>query len=158
MNVKKQTHTVDTVFIITIFLVFVMSIFFVLATGADIYKNISNRIDKRFNETTSLSYISNKVLSYNEIGKVYISKLDDIQALTLEQSINGEKYVTMLYYHNGKLMELTCNKAAYFAKGDGVEILDISGLEFEYISADLLQINVYNNDIKNTIFIYLNCN
>ncbi len=158
MNVKKQNHTVDTVFIITIFLVFVMSTFFVLATGANIYKNISGRIDKRFNETTSLSYISNKVLSYNERGKVYISKLDDIQALTLEQSISGEKYVTMLYYYNGKLMEITCKKAEIFAKGDGADILDISGLEFEYISDNLLKITVYNSDIKNDMFIYLNCN
>ncbi|MEL7569286.1 MAG: DUF4860 domain-containing protein [Eubacteriaceae bacterium] len=158
MNVKKQNHTVDTVFIITIFLVFVMSTFFVLATGANIYKNISGRIDKRFNETTSLSYISNKVLSYNERGNVYISKLDDIQALTLEQSISGEKYVTMLYCYNGKLMEITCKKAEIFAKGDGADILDISGLEFEYISDNLLKITVYNSDIKNDMFIYLNCN
>lgn len=158
MNVKKQNHTVDTVFIITIFLVFVMSTFFVLATGANIYKNISNSINKRFNETTSLSYISNKILSYNERGRVYISKLDNIQALTLEQSINNEEYITMLYYYNGKLMELICKKNENFSEGDGIEILDLSGLEFEYVSSDLLQITVYNGDTKNIMFIYLNCN
>ncbi|NMC57061.1 MAG: DUF4860 domain-containing protein [Eubacteriaceae bacterium] len=158
MNVKKQNHTVDTVFIITIFLVFVMSTFFVLATGANIYKNISNSINKRFNETTSLSYISNKILSYNERGRVYISKLDNIQALTLEQSINSEEYITMLYYYNGKLMELICKKNENFSEGDGIEILDISGLEFEYVLSDLLQITVYNGDTKNIMFTYLNCN
>lgn len=158
MNVKKQNHTIDTVFIITMFLVFVMSTFFVVATGADIYKNISNSIEKRFNETTSLSYISNKILSYNERGRIYISKLGNIQTLTLEQSINNEEYITILYYNNGKLMELSCKKNENFSEGDGTEILDISGLEFEYISSNLLRITVYNDDAKNIMFVNLNCN
>ncbi len=157
MNIKKQNHTVDAIFIITIFLVFVMSAFFVLTTGANIYKNISDNIDKRFNETTSLSYISNKVRAYNESGKIYISKLDNIQALTLEQTIDKENYVTMLYYYSGKLMELSCMKGENFSSGDGTEILDISGLEFEYISSNMLHVTVYNGDNKNELFIYLNC-
>lgn len=158
MNLKKPNHTVDTIFIITLFLVFVLSAFFVLTIGADIYKNISDSIDRRFNETTSLSYISNKIKSYDERGKISISELDNIQALMLEQTIDKNDYVTMLYYHDEKLMELSCKKGEKFYPGDGSEVLDISGLEFSYKAPNLLQITVYNGNITNEIFICINCN
>jgi hypothetical protein len=125
--------------------------------GAKIYKSVSDNIDKRFNEITSISYISNKVRAYDETGRIYISKIDDIDALTLEQTIENKDYVTMLYCFNGKLMELDCLKGEKFSSGDGAEILDAKQLSMEYVGSNLLKITVVNDNAENELFINIHC-
>jgi len=157
MKIKKHAHTIDNIFTITIFLIFIATLFVILTSGAKVYNNLSQKTDKRYNEVTALSYISNKVRSYNEAGKIYITSFGGADALALEQTIDAEDYVTLLYCYNGYLMELYYKKGTDFAPGDGAEILAVSDIKFEYARTDLLRVAAVYEDTKNELYINLAC-
>lgn len=157
MKLQKQNHTIDIIFILSLFLVFVIITLLILMLGANTYKNISANIDMRYNETTCMSYIANKVRNYDENGAIYISKINNIPALTLEQTIDDETYLTYLYAYEGKLMELsrTADDTEFLA-GDGTEIVELSQLDMQFVTSNLLYINaVYSDNSDNELWLYI---
>jgi hypothetical protein len=125
--------------------------------GANTYKNISSTVTARYNETTCMSYITNKVRSYDQRGKLYISDINSIPALILEQTVDDEIYLTYLYAYDGKLLELNCTADNVSIKaGDGAEIVDLAELNIQFLSPNLLYIKAtYSSDDEDELFLYV---
>ena len=127
---KERSYSVDTVFVLVLFCVFAATILFVLMSGANVYKETASIMHERYEERTCLSYISAKIKHYDSKDSVYLTDFNGTTALALDDEINGVKYNTLIYFYNGHVKELFCEKGAKFGIESGTDIIKAKNLQF----------------------------
>ena len=127
-NSAKRGQTMNTLFTMLLFLVFVLCALFTVLIGGKVYENITARMDENYAGSTALNYIANKIRQGDISGNVRIKEMEGTQVLELAQDINGETYVTMIYYRDGMIRELFTNTQSGLGLKDGLEILSCDGL------------------------------
>lgn len=130
MNKKngRNGQTMNTLFTMLLFLVFVLCALFTVLIGGRVYENITRRMDQNYTGSTALNYIANKVRQGDTANMVQVKTVEDTPVLELSQEINGETYVTMIYYLDGSIRELFTDTQSGLGLSDGLEIIDCEGL------------------------------
>lgn len=152
-----QKHTIDKVFALALFCAFAASVLMVLIIGAGVYKNTVKSIDDRYTERTCLSYVASKVHHYDASGGVHLQQFGYGQALALEENISGSDFVTLLYTHQGYVMELFMEKGVQLAPEDGEIIIEDAGLGFEQVADNLIKVSCTSEDGRSDSM-YININ
>ena len=125
----KRSRLLEVVPNFLLFFLFACCMFFVLISGAKLYKNITAVMEEQFSVNTCISYVTAKVRHYDSEGSVSIGKIDDIDALLFKEKIDGEEYFTYLYCYDGSLMELFCSADMEVLPIDGQQIMELDSLE-----------------------------
>jgi hypothetical protein len=144
---QKKGHTIDTVFVICLLLLFVLSSLSVIAIGASIYKKNVAAMADNSSHRIACAYITEKVRQSDNEGNVYVKEIFGENALVLSKDIDGVTYNTYIYDYDGNLMEL-------FARADldnfypqsGQKILKIDSFDIEEISDSLFRAEVILED------------
>ena len=146
---------IDTVFVICLMLLFLISALTVISIGANIYRKNVATTSENYAQRVSIAYITEKVRQSDVDGNVYVQKLFDQNVLVFEQTVNGSVYNTYIYSYDGYLREL-------FARADldnfypqtGQKILKLDSFDIEKANEDLLKATVTEEDgSKETVFI-----
>ena len=151
---NKSLHSMDTVFVLILFAVFVISALFISTSGALAYKNAVNQMDTRFNRQTCISYITAKLRANNEVGKISIGELDGINALCITDTVGDTEYVTYIYQCDGMVREMFCNAEISLDPKTGSALTEAKALEFSR-EGNLIAISLTDND-DNVITVYVN--
>ena len=113
-----------------LFFLFASCMFFVLLSGAKLYKNVSGVMEEQFSVNTCVSYVTAKARHYDMQDSVSVGQIGEVEALLLEEEINGERYLTYLYCHDDNLMELFCSADMEMNPEDGQVIMPLDELNF----------------------------
>ena len=140
---KKSEHTVDALFVITLFLVFAISVVALTGTGASVYQNVVNNMSSNYNSRTSFSNIYNKVHQSDEDGLVTVGKYKGNDALIISEEIDNITYCTYLYEYEGSIKELFTRADQEFDPSFGTDILEVEGFSISKVTDSL-----YRFDIK----------
>ena len=151
---NKSLHSMDTVFVLILFAVFVITALFISTSGALAYKNAVSQMETRFNRQTCISYITAKLRANNETGKISIGELDGISALCITDTIGDEKYVTYIYQCDGMVREMFCNAEISLDPNTGSALTEAKALEFSR-DGNLFTVSLTDND-DNVITVYVN--
>ena len=81
-----------------------------LVTGAGVYRRVEDRGEESSRTRVSLSYITAKIHAYDQEGMLETGSFGESGAVFLYEEIDGFVYETILYVHNGNLMEMLCEK------------------------------------------------
>jgi hypothetical protein len=128
---KRYIHTVDAFFALILFCAFTASMLIILVTGAKVYRQIRNAGEQHYSETTCINYLTMKIRHFDDAsGDVYVGKIGGEDALFLSETIDGETYVTAVYYYDGYVRELLTDADYEVLPQDGLEIVPASGLTF----------------------------
>ncbi|MBT9777554.1 DUF4860 domain-containing protein [Clostridium sp. MCC353] len=127
----QKGQTMNTLFTMLLFLVFVLCALFTVLIGGKVYENITARMEENYTGSTALNYVANKVRQGDTYGGVRVKEVDGTSVLELSQEINGETYVTMIYYMDGSIRELFTDTQSGLGLSDGLEIIDCDGLELK---------------------------
>lgn len=129
---KKNTgsQAAGTLFTMLLFLVFVLCALFTVLTGGKVYENISARMEQTYTGSVALQYVANKVRQGDFAGQVSVKTVEETPVLELIQDIDGENYLTWIYYLDGSIRELFTFEDSGLALQDGLEILKCGGLSF----------------------------
>lgn len=129
-------------FLFTLLLMFFLAIsaLFTILFGAKLYENIGSRMEENFSNTTSLSYISNKIRQGDKAGKISVEELEGTQVLKIVEIYDEERYNTLIYCKNGNLKELFCSEDSDLSLNDGIDIMELENISFEMISEDVLKV------------------
>lgn len=137
---NQRSQSVQFLFTLVLFLGLVLCGIFVVSFGARIYENVGQRMNENFNGTVAVSYVANKVRQGDQTSSVsvYMDRGTDI--LRLEQEIYGKTYQTLIYFLDGSIRELFCEKGSELALEDGIPVMESSGIQFEMTANHLLKI------------------
>lgn len=131
-RIKSHGHVVDLLFTLALFLIFTTCSLIVVLIGANVYKQTISSMTRNYDMRTSLNYISQKVRMNDIKNGVHIDKLNNNNALVLEQNYNNKDYQTWIYYHDGSIKELFTRKGNEFSANDGREIMQVDSFNIEY--------------------------
>ena len=143
----------DTVFVLILFAVFVITALFISTSGAMAYKNAIDQMDTRFNRQTCISYITAKLRANNESGKISIGELDGISALCITDTIGDAEYITYIYQCDGMVRELFCNAEISLDPGTGSTLTEAKALEFSQDGGLFTITLTDNDDIVTTVYV-----
>lgn len=103
---QEHHHIVDILFVLALFGVFAVSALVLVTIGAGVYQNTVQDMGSNFDSRTAMAYLTEKIRQNDSTQSVSIGSLENTDALLLSQDIDGETYITYLYYHDGSLKEL----------------------------------------------------
>lgn len=135
----KNSQTVGFIIGLILICLFAVCVFLVLATGAEIYKDITAVMDTQFGAQTAIGYTATKIRHFDTAEGVTAGKLGDTDAIILREEIDGLEYHTYLYGCGGYLCELFCEADAGLLPEDGQEIIALDSFDFT-LDGDLLRI------------------
>jgi len=139
---RKSGRSIDTVFVLIVFSVFAISVLMVLMLGASIYRNINDITIENQNEHTALAYIWTKTKNFDQVDGISVGDFNGISALFIDENIDGTHFRTIIYNHNGWLLELFSDASLEFSLNDGVPVVPADGLHFEAIEHGLIQVTI----------------
>lgn len=138
MNHTQQKHTVDTLFVLSLFLLFALSAVFLIVIGANIYRKTIQHMDTNFNTRTAVAYITEKVHQSDKSGQLSVSTLEGHSAIVLSSFSDGIEYETYLYEDHGYLKELMMRKDLPLSASAGQEIVQVEHFTVSNINDSLL--------------------
>lgn len=141
----RKRHSIDVLFMFVLFAVFAILSVLIIFIGSGVYNKISD--NKTLNEQTrtTLSYMVNKVRASGLGENIYIKDMDGTEVLTVKNNADGISIETLIYEHNGKLMEMTVAEGDSFELQFGDALIDIGKVEFDIDKEkNLLSIEVTN--------------
>ena len=150
---NKSLHSMDTVFVLILFAVFVITALFISSSGALAYKNAVNQMETRFNRQTCISYITAKIRANNESGKVSIGEFDGINALCITDNFGGEEYVTYIYQCDGMVREMFCSTELSLDPESGSALAEAKALEFSKDGNMFIVTLTGNDDVVTTVYV-----
>ena len=129
-QIRQKGRTLNLLFTMLLFLVFVLCALFTVLIGGKVYENINSRIQENYSSQVILNYVANKVRQGDQAGSVAVKTIEDTQVLELTQEIDGRKFITWIYYEDGAVRELFTNEGSGLGLKDGLEIAKCQGLTF----------------------------
>lgn len=128
---NNRNHMIDFIFPVVLLFVFAISALVVTLFAANVYEGAVKDSARNDAARTSLSYVAEKIHSADKKDAVSMGKFDGCNAIVIADEINGEKYNTYIYYHDGQLKELFAKDGADFAASNGSEIIEVSDFSIE---------------------------
>lgn len=132
----------ELIVLLSLLLLFVGTALAVVMVGANSYKLIGSDMKSNFATRTPTAYIATKVRQNDRLGGIKVKELEGIPALVLEENIDGIVYETWIYAHEGQMRELYIEQGTPIVPIDGMEIIEVNGLEVDLSIKGLLQIKV----------------
>ena len=155
MIMKNESKTKMTALMaLLIFGAFALCALFVLLTGADIYKKITEREEKSFDTRTVTQYISTRFRQGDNTGAIAVNDFGGVDALEITQQINGKDYITRVYCFDGYLCELFANSDGDFSPEDGEQMLPLKALKMEMEESRFVADITYSDGETNQLILY----
>ena len=157
---KQRGHSIDIVVGLLLFCVFTVSMLMVLLTGADGYRKISEGMESQFSERTCLSYLVTKIRHYDSlnaegVNNIGIVDFEGVSAIALDEDIDGMLFTTLVYFYDGHLYELFALKDCGLYPEDGLPILAVDDIRFEYALDSLLRLTVVSGGRELSQYVFL---
>lgn len=153
MQMQKKGQTVNLLFTMLLFFVFVLCALLTVLMGGKVYENINSRIQENYSGQVVLNYVANKVRQGDRADRVAVKTIEDTQVLELAQEMNGRNYVTWIYYRDGAVRELFTNEGSGLGLKDGLKIMECQGLTFTQ-KASVLEVQV-SGDENSSLLLYI---
>ncbi len=152
---QNRNHTIDTVFVICLMLLFVLSALAVIAIGASIYKKNVGEMSENSSHRVGVAYITEKVRQADQNGMVQVEEIFGENALVLSEELSDTIYNTYIYDYDGQLMELFARSdLGTFYPQSGQKIMEIGSFDIEEVTEDLFKATVvFDNGLEDYIYI-----
>ena len=153
---KSSEHTIDALFVITLFLVFAISVVSLTGTGASVYQSVVNKMSGNYSARTSFSYIYNKVHQSDVDGLVSVGSYAGGDALVISEEIDNITYCTYLYEYEGKVKELFTRYGQDLDPEFGTDILDVKSFKITKVTDSLYRFDITpDKSADETLFVHV---
>ena len=126
-----RNHKIDFLFPMLVLLLFAACAVTVVLLAAGVYSRTVNDAAAGDDARTAISYLTERLHSYDTAGSAELGELGDCSALILTRTENGYAYRTYIYAYEGRLMELMAREDADVQPDAGRSILDVASLQME---------------------------
>ena len=141
-NLPKGGSAISGLFVFLLIGLFAIASITLVLTGIKAYRGVTDSASMTAEQHLSLSYVGNKIRSFDEADSVTLEKRDGFDMLCLKEHLDGEVYETRIYYHDGILKEQFVDGESEFDPELGEELTELNGIKFEKVSPNLLRVVV----------------
>ena len=110
------------------FVLFAISILFVLLNGAGVYRRLTQRDQYSYDSRTCAQYVATKMRQAPSTAAISTDTFGTVDSLRISQDIEGLEFVTRIYCYENWLMEIFTLADGDFFPEDGEKILPLSSL------------------------------
>lgn len=110
------------------FVLFAIGILFVLLNGAGVYRRLTQRDQRSYDNRTCVQYVATKMRQAPSPTAVSADTFEEVDSLLIFQDIEGSVFVTRIYCYENWLMELFALADGDFYPEDGEKILPLHDL------------------------------
>lgn len=110
------------------FVLFAICILFVLLNGAGVYRRLTERDQRSYDNRTCVQYVATKMRQAPSPTAVSTDTFEGVDSLLIFQDIEGSVFVTRIYCYENWLMELFTLADGDFYPEDGEKILPLRDL------------------------------
>lgn len=135
-------HTMSGVFVFLLIGVFAVASVILVLTGVKVYRSVTDSAAANADYQLAISYLRNKVHTYDHQNGISIREMDGLQALSLAEIYDGEKYETYIYFYEGALYELFIDAGTDFDPELGERLTEVQAISFSTQTPGLLQVDV----------------
>lgn len=150
----KMQHKIESLFTLSLFMVFALLMTWLMVSGAGVYRQISAYSELNYKDRVSTAYIVNKVRSCDSADMVSVEEREGVPVLVLTEDFGGTVCETLIYCYDGTIRELFVKKDNPLTLDAGLEIYEALGARFE-LSDKLLKIEVDTEQGMQTQYVAL---
>ena len=141
----KQRHSIDILFSLSLFTVFVICAFLVLLFQTGSYQAIIKQGEEVERMHTPLAYLRTKIRSADEDGAVSVRQLEDTEAIVIQDK--KERTITYIYEYEGKLRELYVSEEVEPMLSAGTALFTVYDFEAQE-NGGLLHVSIHDEQGK----------
>lgn len=141
MNQNSSRHSISSFFTFLLLLVFMLFTLMLTGTGAAIYKNSSAHLEENYTSRTAVSYVTEKIRQHDQNGCIFLTEVEQLPALALSDTIQGEDYITYIYFYDQSLCELFIRKEQTPSAALGNRLTALSSFSIEQTKPQLFTIH-----------------
>lgn len=147
MRLKKNTHSIEVVFVAVLFSIFAVLSMLLIFIGSDVYKGVLQDTEKNTDMRNSISYLVNKIRTNDRKDAIVIEEIEGVPVLVLKNEKNGTVYKNLLYYHDGAIKEALTEEGMEFELSYGQDVMQVNGFDISYSEEEhILSITVEDCD------------
>lgn len=149
----------DALFVITLFLVFAVSVVMLTGTGARVYQNIVNSMTENYDSRTSFTYVINKIHQNDSEDAVSLGEYEGLDAVLISEEINNVSYCTYLYFYDGYMREIFTRYGSEFDPGLGTPLFALNDFQATAITDSLYRFDITTaSNAHESLFVHINSN
>lgn len=127
----RKDHSIDMLFSVLLFGMYVLFLLLILLFGARAYQTAVRGTDENYNLRTAMSYLTVKIRQHDNGRDVFLQELDGMQALCMADEINDRTYLTCIYLYDGELKELFTASDSNASPSMGTDIAALNSFVIE---------------------------
>lgn len=136
-----QEHKPDLIAGSILFSLFITLLLALMLLSGWGYGRISQRMEQTYGQRTVLSYVAGQIRRHDQAGSVSVGEYENTTALTLCETIEGEKYKTLIYCVDDSVYELFIREGDVVPLESGTKMFESVELTFRK-EGELVQIGV----------------
>ena len=156
-KIDRETHRIDSIFIMLLFFLFALTAFVLIMIGVRQYKATANAMDYNYEIRTVTSYLREKTRQNSSNSSISIETIDGTNALCLKSTIKDNVYNTYIYYYDDSLREMYIQDGTPFTLNLGQQIVTISGFDMDKTDDGLIIVTI-SDSFGGTTDMYLSAN
>lgn len=127
----RKEHSVDLLFSILLFGIYVLFLLLMILFAAKAYQNAVKGTEENYNLRTAMSYLTVKIRQHDNGRDVFLGELQGTEALCLTDELDGETYTTYIYLYDGQLKELFTLDGSNVSLSMGTDIASLNSFILE---------------------------
>lgn len=129
---KRQSHSVEVIFVLLLFAVFAVLSVLLIFIGSDNYNSIIHAQDINMDTRTAVSYISNKIHANDRKSAIEVTQIDGVDILVLKYEKNGEQFQNLIYCYENAIREALTYEGLEFDLSYGEKLLEAQSMNISY--------------------------
>ena len=136
------THLVPGVFVFILIGFFAVASLLLTVIGLRVYRHVTDSASFNSESQMILSYISNKIRTFDATGSVVIGQRDGIALLSLRETLDAQPYETNIYAYDGAIWESFAAVGDTFDPENGERLVTAQALRCTLLYPDLVEVTV----------------
>lgn len=154
LRLYSSTRKIDTVFIVCLFVLFVITSCILLLIGAGQYRATTDTMNHNYEVRTTTSYLTEKIHQNDTSAGTDVVDFANGHALALKNMVDESTYTTYIYFYDGALRELFVGEGSVYTPDSGQIIVTLESFDVEFVRTGLIRAVFTDTDgISHTLYL-----
>lgn len=158
MKTARTQHSIDSLFSILLFGVYVVFLLLMIVFCAKAYESAAAGEAENNNLHTAAAYVTAKFRTHDTEGDIYSGQVAELPALCMTDTVNDRKYVTYIYLYDGSLKELFVSEETPAMPQMGTTIATLASFDVQSLSENFFRIFLTDeNGHSRSVLLHAGC-